>query len=309
MPGVYSNLLTGATGFLGRIIYEHLQAPIIRLGRSPQNDIRCDLSQEVPELPAVHTVIHNAGKAHSVPRSAAEAQAFFDVNEQGTRNLLRGLEAQPPRQFIFISTVAVYGLEQGISISESTPLLGESTYAQSKIKAENAVREWCSQRDIPALILRLPLVYGPNAPGNLGAIRRMIASGRYVRVSNNIARKSIVFGKDVAKLISRIDGQSGTYNLTDGIHPTFLEIENAIAESMDKSIKWNLPKYPLSVLAKFGDITRKLGIPFPLYSQRLQKMTSSLTFDDSAARRDLGWQSNSVVEYIRCEKMISDKHK
>mgnify|MGYP000161337492 CR=1 FL=1 len=49
------NLLTGATGFLGRIIHEQQQqVRTLRLGRGPQNDIRCDLSREAPELPQVH---------------------------------------------------------------------------------------------------------------------------------------------------------------------------------------------------------------------------------------------------------------
>jgi len=288
-------LLTGATGFLGRIIHEHQQVRTLRLGRGPQNDIRCDLSREVPELPAVHTVIHNAGKAHSVPRSAAEAQAFFEVNEQGTRNLLQGLEAQPPRQFIFISSVAVYGLDEGSSICESAPLLGITPYAQSKIKAENAVREWCSSRNIPALILRPPLVYGPNPPGNLGAISAMIQRGRYVRISGNTARKSIVLAEDIARLIARIDGQSGTYNLTDGQHPRFSDLEEAIAQVHEQPIRFGLPLSLLQLGAYGGDMLKKLKLPSPLYTARLNKMTATLTFDDHAARRDIGWNPQSVL--------------
>ncbi len=299
-----SNLLTGATGFLGRIIHEHQQVRTLRLGRSPQNDIRCDLSREVPKLPAVHTVIHNAGKAHSVPRSAAEAQAFFEVNEQGTRNLLQGLQAHPPRQFIFISTVAVYGLDNGSSISEAAPLLGISPYAQSKINAEQAVREWCQQRNIPALILRLPLVYGPNPPGNLGDISKMIQAGRYVRIRGNKAHKSIVLAEDVAKLIARVDGQSGTYNLTDGVHPRFSDLEDAIAQVHEQYIRLSLPLFLLRLGAYAGDVFKKAGLPFPLYTERLNKMTAPLTFDDRKARQELNWSPEPVLSQaeaiLRC---------
>jgi nucleoside-diphosphate-sugar epimerase len=232
---------------------------------------------------------------HSVPQTETEAQVFFEVNEQGTRNLLQGLQARPPRQFIFISTVAVYGLDNGSNISEAAPLQGSSPYAQSKINAEQAVREWCQQRGIPTLILRLPLVYGPNPPGNLGDISKMIQAGRYVRIRGNKARKSIVLAKDVAKLIARVDGQSGTYNLTDGVHPRFSDLEEAIAEVHEQYIRLALPLSLLRLGAYAGDVFKKAGLPFPLYTERLNKMTATLTFDDHAAQKDLGWKPQPVL--------------
>lgn len=293
-------LLTGATGFLGRIINKHQQVRTLRLGRGPQSDIRCDLSQEIPALPEVHTVIHNAGKAHSRSQTAAEAKSSFAVNERGTRNLLKGLEAHPPKQFIFISTVAVYGLDAGQNIFESAHLLGKTPYAKSKIKAENAVREWCTERGIPALILRLPLVYGPNPPGNLGDISRMIQRGQYVRISGNTARKSIVLAEDVACLVARINGQSGTYNLTDGVHPQFNELELAIAQVHQQTLRWALPLPLLRLAAYGGDALRSIGFPFPLYTERLSKMTATLTFDDSLARQELQWSPRPVLSDAAC---------
>ena len=53
-------------------------------------------------------VFHAAGKAHSIPKTEAEKQAFFDVNLQGTKNLYAALEkAGIPTAFIFVSSVAV----------------------------------------------------------------------------------------------------------------------------------------------------------------------------------------------------------
>ena len=54
-------------------------------------------------------VIHAAGKAHSVPKTAFEKQQFYDINVLGTQNLLAGFEKIGlPKQFVFISSVAVY---------------------------------------------------------------------------------------------------------------------------------------------------------------------------------------------------------
>lgn len=292
-------LLTGATGFLGQQLIPELDRETIRLGRSTSNRIRCDLSVEIPPLPRVSIVIHNAGKAHVVPKTAAEAEVFFQVNYQGTRHLLQALEVHPPDQFIFISTVSVYGLEEGEDIDESHPLNGSTPYALSKIQAEAAVRTWCESRCVPWVILRLPLIAGPNPPGNLGAIQRAIAKGRYFRITGNDARKSMVLAEDVARLIPQLQGKTGAYNLTDGIHPTFAEIEEGIAGALGKRIPLRLPESLVKILAKAGNGITGLGLPFPLTTERLQKMTATLTFSDQKARRELGWQPQAVIPYIR----------
>ena len=116
-------LLTGASGFLGRQIFEVLksQHQIIRLGRSESNDIKADLAHEIPILPKSDLIIHAAGKAHMIPKTAAEEKDFFQVNEGGTMNLLKGIK-DLPKLFVLISTVAVYGVEQGEGVSESAPV-------------------------------------------------------------------------------------------------------------------------------------------------------------------------------------------
>ena len=115
-------LLSGASGFLGSIIRDSFSThTITTIGRT-NSDCICDLALDVPKLTqAFDLVIHAAGKAHIVPRTEEESKAFFDVNVIGTRNLLGGLEqATIPKSFVFISTVAVYGLSVGTSIDENS---------------------------------------------------------------------------------------------------------------------------------------------------------------------------------------------
>ncbi|KAA3640049.1 MAG: NAD-dependent epimerase/dehydratase family protein, partial [Bacteroidetes bacterium] len=183
-------LLTGAGGFLGSKIFEVLSQDhnVLRLGRSFSNDIVVDLGKQVPEMAVpIDFVVHCAGKAHVVPKNIEEAEQFFLVNEQGTINLLMGLEGLKtlPRLIIFISTVAVYGLNKGEQIDESFPLNGRTPYARSKINAEHAVKKWCKKNGVKAVILRLPLVVGKDAPGNLRTLTRAIHKGRYFSITGN----------------------------------------------------------------------------------------------------------------------------
>lgn len=286
-------LLTGSSGFLGTIISKYFGSEsIISLGRS-NTDIVCDLSKEIPNLPETNLVIHSAGKAHSVPKTESEKLSFFNVNVKGTENLLKGLELSSslPKSFIFISSVAVYGVESGVNISESHPLGATDPYGLSKIQAEKIVKDWCAKNNVICSILRLPLLVGANPPGNLGAMIKGIRKGYYFNIAGGTARKSMVMAEDVANIISKLVEVGGTYNLTDGYHPNFNELSKQIANQLGKKYVPNMSKAVAKSLAKIGDFVPK----FPLNSSKLHKITSDLTFDDSKARVNLGWSPRSVL--------------
>ena len=289
-------LLTGATGFLGKIILDRLHSEVLwTLGRSKGSSIVCDFASYVPVLPALNLVIHAAGKAHIVPKSGPERENFYMVNVQGTNNLLTALEQAPalPKSFVFISSVAVYGKDTGLLINEETTLSASDTYGISKIKAEQIIQEWCAKNYVTCAILRLPLIAGPNPPGNLRAMIHGIQKGYYFNIAGGKARKSIVLAEDVARIIPKVAEVGGIYNLTDGFHPSFKELSLVITKQLGKKPPGNIPGLLAKAVAKVGDI---LGRRAPINSIKLKKITSDLTFDDSKACKNLGWNPASVLE-------------
>jgi nucleoside-diphosphate-sugar epimerase len=288
-------LLTGSNGFLGCQIQNVLNTTqsCITLSRSNSN-INCDISNFIPVLPQLNIVIHAAGKAHSLPKTSLEKQAFFDVNFKGTQNLLQGLkESQSlPKAFIFISSVAVYGRENGINISENAPLLAKDPYGLSKIQAEQLVLDWCKKHNVICTILRLPLLAGQNPPGNLGAMIKGIQKIYYFNIAGGKAKKSMVLAEDVARSILKVAEIGGIYNLTDGYHPSFAELSNHISIQLCKGKPMNMPIRLARIIAKFGDL---LGSKAPLNTNKLKKITSDLTFDDSKAREVFGWNPRHVL--------------
>jgi hypothetical protein len=135
------------------------------------------------------------------------------------------------------------------------------------------------------------LLVGKNPPGNLGAMLNAIKKGYYFNIGGGKVKKSMVLADDVARFIPIIAPVGGTYNLTDGEHPTFSSLSMAIA-------KKKIPNLPL-ILAKIaGTIGDLLGSKAPLNSIKIKKITSDLTFDDSKARKK-GWNPHSVVEYLK----------
>jgi len=293
-------LLTGSSGFLGHYIKHEFEKPdynLITLGRK-NCDIIMDLSKGVPNLPEnIDFVIHAAGKAHMVPKSEAEVLSFFETNDKGTLNLLEAIKSSQAnvKSIIFISSVAVYGMSQGVEISEDDQLLATDPYGKSKILAEIAIKKFCEEQDIQCCILRLPLIAGKNAPGNLGAMIKAITEGWYVSIGNANVKKSIVMAEDIAKLIPFLFDKSGTYNLTDGYHPTFRELEDSIAKALAKKSPVKIPQTIATVIAKAGDI---IGKKFPINSLKLKKIQSELTFSDKKARKELGWKPSKVLDKI-----------
>lgn len=287
-------LLTGAQGFLGSIIRTELKHyKITTLGRSPVNDISGDISKEIFILQKFDLVIHAAGKAHSVPRNPQESQEFFDVNFKGTENLLQSLHQHLPKSFVLISTVAVYGREKGHLIDETHPLAAEDAYGQSKIKAEELVLAWCKEHEVTCTILRLPLVAGPNPPGNLRSMINGIKKGYYFNIGVGNTRRSLVLAQDIARFIPSAASRGGIYNLTDGYHPSFKELSEYIAAKYAFSRPKTMPYFIAWLIARLGDL---LGPNAPLTSKKLDKLSSELTFDDTKARTLLKWTSQPVLE-------------
>lgn len=292
-------LFTGASGFLGSNILQIFNRiyNVKTIGLSIIDNYNLNLAVEVPNLiEQFDVVLHAAGKAHSVPKTEAETKLFFDVNFQGTKNLCEGLEKCLPKSIIFISTVAVYGIDSGEGITEEYPLNGKSPYAASKIQAEEYLKKWCSKNNVILGILRPSLIAGKNPPGNLGAMINGIRTGRYLRIGNGSAQKSVLMAEDIARIIPRLAEVGGIYNVCDSHHPTFAELDELIAKQLNKKTPRSIPYWVAKSLALIGDL---IGNKSPINSSKLNKITQSLTFSNEKAKRELNWEPLDVLQNFK----------
>lgn len=290
-------LFTGGTGFLGKNVMPILETnyEVTTCGITPDDMIRANLAKEVPELGQHYDVVlHACGKAHVVPRTEAEKQAFFDVNYQGTVNLCAALEkVGVPKSLVFISTVAVYGCESGELITEEHPLNGEIPYAKSKIMAEEYLTQWCEKKGVVLGILRPSLLAGKNAPGNLGAMVNGIRKGFYLNIAGGKVKKSILMAEDIARLLPLVEEKGGVYNVCDTYQLSFGQIAESVARQLGKRKPISIPYWIAWCMAKVGDM---LGSKAPINSLKLKKITESLTFSNDKARKELGWEPMDVLE-------------
>lgn len=294
-------LFTGASGFLGDNIYPVLSQKyeIETLGLSANDTYKIDFSREIPSFNKPYDIIiHAAGKAHVIPKDLKESDEFFQINLEGTKNLIKGLEqsAKLPKSIVFISTVAVYGVETGTNINEKNALLGNSPYALSKIQAEEFLLNWCSKNKVTLGILRPSLIAGKNPPGNLGAMIDGIKTGKYLRIGNGSAQKSVLMAEDIARIIPRLAEVGGIYNVCDNHHPSFAALEELIARQLNKKSPRSIPYRVAKSIALVGDI---VGNKFPVNSCKLDKITQSLTFSNEKAKRELSWEPLDVLQNFR----------
>lgn len=293
-------LVTGAYGFLGRYVLQALENEnhsVHSLGMEKESDVVANIVNEIPPIKETYgCVIHVAGKAHLVPKTEAEKQAFYDVNVQGTKNVLNALET-PPKYFVFISTVSVYGLDFGENIPEDHPLNAVEPYGKSKIMAEEIISEWGKENDVIITILRLPLLFGNNPPGNLKSMINSIQKKYYFNIGKGDVRKSMVFAADVAAFIPTIMLKGGTYNLTDGYHPSFKELSDIISDFYGIKKPISIPSWIILFIANCFELLQRIfRINLPIDRKKFKKITHSLTFEDKKARKE-GWSPRKVINF------------
>lgn len=290
-------LFTGGTGFLGKNVRPILDKKyeVTTCGITSDDMIKANLATETPKLDKHYDIVlHACGKAHVVPKTEAEKQAFFDVNFTGTVNLCDALEeVGVPKAIVFISTVAVYGCEYGDLITENHPLEGKTPYAKSKIMAEEYLTEWCKKNNVVLGILRPSLLAGKDAPGNLGAMVNGVRKGFYMNIAGGKVIKSILMAEDIAHILPSLVEKGGTYNVCDTRQPSFGELSISVAKQLGKGKPMNIPYWMAWCMAKVGDL---LGSKAPINSYKLEKMTKSLTFSNEKARKELGWEPLDVLD-------------
>ncbi len=297
-------LVTGARGFLGRHACDALRDRgyvVVPLDRSPPEQpggLVADLGTGVPDLgeEPFDVVVHLASLVHHDASGADFERAILD----GTGHLLEGLDrlSAPPKSVIYASTVAVYGLEEGENVPESTPTEAESAYGGSKWKAERAIADWATARGVKASMLRLPGIVGAGMAGSLAALVGALRSRSYVGVGPGTARRSLVMAGDVAAALPRLAELEGPLHLTDRHHPSFLELEAAICRELGRRAPHRIPSFAARGVALAGDLAERLGANPRFTSDTYRRTLSTLTFDDSRAVRLIGWSPTPVLEAI-----------
>jgi nucleoside-diphosphate-sugar epimerase len=186
-------MVTGATGFVGRHLVAALCAhgyavrALVRKGAAldagPAVEVReiGDVSHaDWPEvLHGVDAVMHLAAIAHrGSPRDEADGDRVRSVNVSAVAELTAAAATVGLRRLILVSSIGVLGADSGASaFTGSTSPAPHDFYSQTKLDAEVAAAGAAAGSMLEVCIVRPPLVYGPDAPGNFGRLVRWVDKG------------------------------------------------------------------------------------------------------------------------------------
>lgn len=298
-------LITGATGFVGGALCEELsrvgfdvlatvRGPRASTGEISNTYVVGEIDSETDwctALNGVNAVVHLAARVHVMRDAAVDPMAAFRaVNTEGTLNLARQSAAAGVQRFVFISSIKVNGEGSNISFAETDSPSPLDAYAISKWEAEQGLREIESKTGMEVVILRPPLVYGPDVKANFLRLMQAVAKGLplpFGRIENH--RSLLFLGNftDAIRLCLEHPAAAGkTYLLSDGQDVSSADLIRLIASCMNCSPR--LLPIPAIWLRLAG---RLLG-----RTAEMDRLLGSLMVDSSAIRRDLGWQPPYTLE-------------
>jgi len=261
-------LITGASGFIGRVLFDRLRAKghrvkgLIRPGnRVFGNDcIEYSLGSAAPlELPpGIDAVIHLA-QARAYQAFPGDAAEMFQVNVAGTQTVLEAAAAAGIKHVCLASSGAVYAPFKGI-LTEDAPLAPRSYLGASKLAAEIIALPFETQFSLS--ILRLFTPYGPGQSNRLipDLIWR-IRSGEPVDLpeSSDGMRFAPTYVDDVCDVIESavMDDWTGVFNVAMPGSITIGEAVAIIGKILGKDVITR--RKPLSAPVVVPDLTRLAG--------------------------------------------------
>lgn len=291
-------LVTGASGFIGQALVQSLVAQkfdvIAGVRKKPLSPVTKqlvlgDLSEPTDygnALQGLETIIHLAARVHIMQDTSSDALAEFrKINTSGTINLALQAAQSGVKRFIFISSIKVNGESTPIDSPFQAEITGPPTdpYALSKYETEQGLLSLAKKTSMDVVIIRPPLVYGPGVKGNFPIMVDWIRKGIPLPFGIINNQRSFVALQNLVNFISVCVTHKKAANeiflISDGVDVSTTQVLHKIAETMHQNLL--LLPIPVSWMCLAARIIAKQDVANRLFS--------SLTIDNSKARKLLGW--------------------
>ena len=245
--------LTGATGYIGNRLAIHLAEnnyEVHALVRNLKSDnipvhsniilFEGNLNNNLSVEKAIANCDYVFHTAAFTKLTCNDVKEFYEVNVQGTANVLNAAKNNGVKKVIFTSSVSVYGPSQPhSSITEIHPRMSSyaNDYELTKTMAENLVLEF-NKKGLPGIILNVSRVYGPGNTGFSNGVNRfasMLLKKRFVFVPSKLKIESnYVYIDDVTKahILALNNGIAGEKYIIGGENASYEKLFSTISASI-----------------------------------------------------------------------------
>jgi len=297
-------LLTGATGFVGRFLCEHLLEQgrgVIAAGRRDNGVLLNEIKQKnvgpftaetdwTDVLQGTEVVIHTAARVHMMnDLSSDPLETFRKVNAYATLNLARQASKSGVKRFVFLSSIKVNGemTRPGHFFSPEDTFITSDPYGLSKYEAEQGLLALAKETGMEVVIIRPPLVYGPGVKANFKSMMKWVYKSVPLPFGAVHNQRSLVALDNLVDFITLCADREKSpkaanqvFLISDGEDVSTTELLIKVAHAFDKKpFLITMPVGLMTFAAKLvgmGDMANRLF--------------GSLQVDSSKARELLGWK-------------------
>lgn len=288
-------LVTGASGFVGRALCPALRAAghsvlgAVRRGDGqPDTVVSGDLGPSCEWFDHVDcpdVIVHLAARVHQMNEGREDAERLHQqANTQATLALARRARERGVRRFVFMSSVKVNG-EGGPRPyrADDVPQPADA-YARSKADAEAGLMQIAAQGGMEVVIIRPPLIYGPDVGGNFGSLLKWVRRGYPLPLASVTGnrRSFVAIDNLVSLVVLCIDHPSAAgaiWMVSDDQDVSTAGLLQRMAAALGRPARlWPLAPALLKLIAV---ICGKQAA--------MSRLCGDLSVDVSATRRVLGW--------------------
>lgn len=293
-------VLTGASGFLGNEVAQHLEtfgAEVYGVDIKAGRHVKSVLDVSSPEFSSLmevlrpDVIVHLAGVQYLEVISRRSRESFFQTNVSMAQNVAKSMrELQGLQRVVFISSDMVYGHATESPVPTWATVAPLGPYGMSKVLSERVLTLASVNSSVGLTMFRPRLIAGAGRQGTLKELHKLMKRNLPVPVfGKGLNRYQFVAKQDVATAIvlSIAKEISGVYNLGSDHPPQVNELlSRAINDTGSKSQIWHLNRFvSTKVLAGLD----RIGLS-PLSPEQFEIAGLDCVLDTTATKRDLGWK-------------------
>ena len=283
-------LITGSSGFVGRYLLNEIAQSheVIACVRKKSNLLPSSVQQiiinnffDITIPQDLDVVVHLAAVAHNKNNDIDE---FKKINVDGTLELARKALQANVKRFIFMSSIGVNGNStHGKAFTEQDTPNPINEYTISKYQAEVALEELFKDTKTDLVIIRPPLIYAHDAPGNFSKLLMLIKLGQFLPFGCTHNQRSFIAIENLVSFITACiyhDTKiNETFLIADDEVISTKQLIQCLSSGMGKSMI--LLPVPTKLLSTLADVTGKVSIFEQLYG--------NLEIDNRKAKKFFNW--------------------